>query len=165
MTQSLLLIIVYEVFTMNDLSHARKRFYIIFVIIIAGVFLSAAPLCLVSIAQVFSQPADDKWNGWDTLAIDYLKQQEEISVRYDEEYTFRCTKLYCGYEQGDPMYALDGTQLPTDVVVTIVVYKGPAIFAFVRDDYKVYFLRNEDGTYHVDKYETKNMIGSLIWNS
>ena len=63
------------------------------------------------------------------------------------------------------MYALDGTQLPTNVAVTIVVYKGSVISAIIRDDYKVYFLRNEDGTYRVDSYENKNMMGSLIWNS
>lgn len=128
-------------------------------------FSECCPSLTCGGGHVFAQPVDDKWNGWDKLAIEYLKQQEEIAERYNEEYTFRCTRLYYGYEQGEPMYASDGTQLPTDVAVTIVVYKGSVISAIIRDDYKVNFLRNEDGTYRVDNYEAKNMMGSLVWNS
>ena len=147
---------------MKDLSHARKQFYIILVVIIAGVFLIALPLVL---AGIFSQPEEDEWNGWDKKAIEYLQQQEELADCYSDEHTLQCTRAYYGYTKGEPMYDSEGTLLPTDIKITIVVYKGPALFAFVRDEYEVYFLRNDDGKYRVDRYEIKTQIGSLIWQS
>ena len=57
------------------------------------------------------------------------------------------------------MYDENGTQLPTDIEITIAVYKGAALFAFIRDEYTVYFVRNDDGTYRVERYEIKNKLG------
>ena len=147
---------------MKDLSQSRKNFYIVLVIMIAGLFLSAVPLFL---AGILTPPADDEWDGWDKLAIEYLEQQEGIAERYDDEYTFRCTRAHYGYVQGEPMYDENGTQLPTDIEITIAVYKGSALFAFIRDEYTVYFVRNDDGTYRADRYEIRNELGSLIWKS
>ena len=64
--------------------------------------------------QAFVQSEDDKWDGWDQRAIDYLEQQEEFSERYEEEHSYSCARLYYGYDQGDSMYPSDGTPLPKD---------------------------------------------------
>lgn len=142
---------------MKDLSQARKKFYISLLIIFAF-FVTVAPLLLALIGWVFPQSEEDAWNGWDKLALDYLAQQEEIAERYDEEYTFRCTKLHYDYQQGGPVYSPDESPVPTNVEVTVVVYKGSAVFTWARDIYTVYFVRNEDGTYRADRYKHRRVM-------
>lgn len=147
---------------MKNLSHVRKKFYIFLALMIAGMAVCAI---LISGILLVAPSEENNWNGWDARAIEYLKEQEEITERYSEEYIFRCTRAYYGYTKGESMYDGDGEPLPTDVEITITVCKDAALSSLFRDDYTVYFLRNEDGSYRVDRYKTRYSIGSLLWNS
>ena len=93
------------------------------------------------------------------MAVEHLQQQEEIADRYSNEYIFDCTLVQYGYEKGEPMYYENNIRVPTDIVLTIEVYKGPIRPMFNLDEYTVYLLRNHDGTYRVERYEIKNKLG------
>ena len=144
---------------MKNLSHVRKKFYIFLALMIAGL---AACAILISVILIAAPSEETNWDGWDARAIEHLQEQEEITERYSDEYIFRCTRAYYGYTKGVSMYGEDGEPLPTDVEITITVRKDAALSSLFRDDYTVYFLRNEDGSYRVDRYETRYSIGSLI---
>ena len=144
---------------MKDLSHVRKKFYIFLSLMIAGL---AACAILISVILIAAPSEETNWDGWDARAIEHLQEQEEITERYSDEYIFRCTRTYYGYTKGVSMYGEDGEPLPTDVEITITVRKDAALSSLFRDDYTVYFLRNEDGSYRVDRYEARYSIGSLI---
>ena len=141
---------------MKDLSYPRKLFYNILFLIIAGIFLSAIPLVLSSIGTALTPSSEDEWNEWERMAIEYLQQQEDIAQRYNDEYTFACTSSHYGYVNGEDMYDEDGELLPTDITLTIVVYKGTMASPLNRDLFLVYLLRNDDGTYYVDSYKARS---------
>lgn len=136
----------------------RKKLFII-LIIMGGILLCTVAVLFVGARLRQSRFMNEKTNEWINMAVEHLQQQEEIADRYSNEYIFDCTLVQYGYEKGEPMYYENNIRVPTDIVLTIEVYKGPIRPMFNLDEYTVYLLRNHDGTYRVERYEIKNKLG------
>jgi len=137
---------------MGELSCSKNKLGIILIVIVAVIFLIAVPFAVLR----FTQSEEVGWEEWERMAIEYLQQQEDIAQRYNDEYTFACTSSHYGYVNGEDMYDEDGELLPTDITLTIVVYKGTMASPLNRDLFLVYLLRNDDGTYYVDSYKARS---------
>lgn len=137
---------------MGKLSCSKNKLGIILIVIVAVIFLIAVPFAVLR----FTQSEEVGWEEWEKMAVDFLRKEEEISQRYDDTYTFTCTKAHYGYVNGEDMYDEDGELLPTDITLTIVVYKGTMASPLNRDLFLVYLLRNDDGTYYVDSYKARS---------
>lgn len=145
-----------------ETSRSSRKLLLIVLIISAGILFYVVAFFFIRGGLTRMQSTDNYRNEWENLAIEYLQQQEDIIERYSSEYIFRCKNAYYGYDKGESMYDANGFQLPTDITLTVLVYKGPVTPSLRRDEYTVFLIRNEDGTYRVESYEVKFLTGSLL---